>query len=409
MSKFLLMPLTALIVLSGLIIGGEPQTKEPALADAVAQKIVTVPNEQVQPKKDDKAHGRGFKLPPKNVRDAIHRVSEAKFAHIRKSIPVTALTVYDARVNGIIPPVGNQGQCGNCYMWSGCKVCSSAQMASKVVPQDGKFMLAPQYGLDCHSDLGGCDGGDEYQIAQLIASNGWPSTAQYGGAGQNPGNCKSTSSMTLYTVTSVVMVGSQSGIASTQDIKNYCAVYGYVSVAADASTNWWNNGTGTDTDTGTSIDHAIGIVGWDDTHDNGDGSKGAWIMQNNWDTSWGVNCANTYNLTPTEPGGYGWVKYGASSLGTEAFIAIAAAGPSPAPTPPPGPTPIPPTPPVPPGPTPPGPVNPITTLVATFADGSTQNFFPITSTTTLGDVLGMMQQAAKSPVPSVPMSGTMKP
>jgi hypothetical protein len=399
MKKFLLMPLAALALLSGLIVGAEPQTKEPPLADAKSL-LYEVPNDKAPPKKADVPFGRGFKLPPKNVRDAMHRVSEAKFAHIRKSIPVTTLTVYDARAKGIIPPVGNQRQCGNCYMWSGCKVCSSAQMASNVVPQDGKFMLAPQYGLDCHSNLGGCDGGDEYQVAQLVASNGWPSVAQYGGAGQNPGNCKSTSSMTLYTVTSVVMVGSQSGIAATQDIKNYLAVYGYVSVATDASTNWWNNGTGTCTDTGTSIDHAVGIVGWDDTHDNGDGSKGAWIMQNNWDTSWGSNCANTANPTPTEPGGYGWMKYGSDSIGTEAFIAIAAAGPSPAPTP--GPTPPTPVPPVPPGPTPPTPANPIASLTATFADGSEQSFFAITPTTTIADIMSAVAaQNKKAPMPGM--------
>lgn len=358
---------------------------------------------QVKPQPKDK-HGRGFKLPPKAVRDQMHRVSEAKYGAIRKAIPVATQTVYDARVLGIIPPVGNQGQCGNCYMWSGCKVCSSAQMAAKVMPQDGKFMLAPSYGLDCHSDLGGCNGGDEYQVAQLIQSSGWPSLAQYGGDGQNPGRCKPTTGMTLYTVSSVVMVGSQSGIAATQDIKNYLAVYGYVSVAGDASTDWWNNGTGTDVGTGTSIDHAIGLVGWDDGHDNGDGSKGAWVMQNNWDTSWGTNCANTANPTPTESGGYGWMKYGADSIGTEAFVAIAASGP------------VPPTPPTPPTPPVPG-TKTITQIVATFSDGSTQTLsgtpsgggITVTPQTTLQQLIDALQPAKPTnPVPDMPLT-PMKP
>jgi C1A family cysteine protease len=319
------------------------------------QKVeVTDPDDLValQAKPAPKAHGRGYKPPSKEVLAAMHRISELKHGHIRKTIPVATATVYDARTLGVVPPVGNQGQCGDCYMWSGCKVCSSAQMVAKVVPQDGKFMLAPSYGLDCHSELGGCNGGDEYQVAQLIQSGGWPSLAQYGGDGQNPGKCSLTSAMTLYTVSSVIMVGPNSGVAATQDIKNYLAVYGYVSVAADASTDWWNNGTGTDTDTGSSIDHAIGIVGWDDTHDNGDGTKGAWIMQNNWDVTWGTNCANTANPTPTEPGGYGWVKYGASSLGYEAFVTMVTPATPPSPTPPTPPGPTPPNPPVPPTPAP---------------------------------------------------------
>lgn len=351
-------------------------------------------NADAPPAKKDVKHGRGYKQAPKAIRDARHRVSEAKYAAVRKALPVITTAVYDARIYGIIPPVGNQDGCGDCYMWSGCKVQSSAQMAAKVVPQDGKFMLAPSYGLDCHTDLGGCDGGDEYQVAQLGNSSGWPSVAQYGGDGFTPGTCKSTSGMTLYTVSSVVMVGSQSGIAATQDIKNYMAAYGYVSVAADASTEWWNSGTGTDTGSGTSIDHAIGLVGWDDTHDNGDGSKGAWIMQNNWDLTWGTNCANTANPNPTEAGGYGWMKYGADSIGTEAFVCIAAAGP------------VPPTPPT---PTPPVPgTKTITSIVATFSDGSTQTLsgtpsggsITVTPQTTLQQLIDALQPAKPhNPVP----------
>jgi hypothetical protein len=353
-----------------------PLPKGPEIAGDV--QLVRADDAKPAPKAPVKpAHGRGFILPPKNVRDAMHRISEAKYGAIRKAIPVVTTAVYDARALGVIPPVGNQGQCGDCYIWSGCKVCSSAQMVAGVVPKDGKFFLAPSYFLDCQN-VGGCDGGDEYQVATIINSTGAPSLAQYGGDGQNPGNCKPTTGMTLYTVSSIIMVGPNSGIASTQDIKNYCASYGYVSVAADASTNWWNNGTGTDTDTGTSIDHAIGICGWDDTHDNGDGTKGAWIMQNNWDVTWGTNCANTANPNPTEPGGYGWVKYGASSLGTEAFVCVATP-----PSPPPGPPvppvpPVPPTPPTPPTPPVPPTTNTVTTAALTYADGSTQTLVPQT-------------------------------
>lgn len=312
----------------------------------VTQPSVEVVHAADPPKKEEgkRHHGRGHKPPTKEVAEARHRISNRRFADLRKSIPVNNKPTYDARTLGVIPPVGNQGSCGDCYCWSGCKVCASAQMVAKVVPADGKFMIAPSYFLDCQS-VGGCDGGDEYQVAQLVNSGGAPSLAQYEGDGQTPGKCKSTKDMTLYTVSSIVMVGSDTGIAATQDIKNYCAVYGYVSVAVAAGGGWWDSGTGTDTAKGTDIDHAVGIVGWDDTHDNGDGTKGAWIMQNNWDTTWGLNCANAANPTPTEAGGYGWMKYGADSIGTEAFVCIVASAPPVPPTPP-----TPPVPPVPPVP-----------------------------------------------------------
>jgi hypothetical protein len=343
---FLSLPLLIPSILLTAVLSAK-QAVEPAQSCCGGPRQVALADGKTEPKKDDgKAakHGRGFKLPPKEVRDQRHRVSEAKFADIRKAIPVVTAATYDARTLNIVPPVGNQQSCGDCYVWSGCKVCAGAQMAAKVVPQDGKFMIAPSYFLDCQN-VGGCGGGDEYQVAQIVNQSGAPSVAQYGGDGVNPGTCKSTTGMTLYTVSSLVMVGSQSGIASTQDIKNYCAAYGYVSVAADAGEGDWDSyTTGTITGTGTSIDHAIGIVGWDDTHDNGDGSKGAWIVQNNWAESWGNPCANAANPNVTV-GGYAWIKYGADSIGTEAFVAIAASGPvPPSPTPPTPPTPVPPTP-----------------------------------------------------------------
>src|SRR5581483_4872321 len=278
---FAFLALATLLPCTFLGIALSAKYEPPCCPSAVAADV----KKDDKPKPDAHKHGRGFKLPPKEVREARHRIDNVKHADIKKTIPVVTAAVYDARPLGIIPPVGNQDGCGVCYVWSGCKVCSSAQMAAKVVPQDGKFMLAPSFFLNCQN-VGGCDGGDEYQVAQIINSSGAPSVAQYGGDGYTPGRCKSTSGMTLYTVSNIVMVGSQSGIAATQDIKNYCAAYGYVSVAADAS-DWDNVGPNTTiTGTGTSIDHAIGIVGWDDGHDNGDGSKGAWIMQNNWDVTW---------------------------------------------------------------------------------------------------------------------------
>ena len=42
--------------------------------------------------------------------------------------------------------------------------------------------------------------------------------------------------------------------------------------------------------------HAIAIVGYDDAHDNGDGTKGALKMKNSWGTTWAAN-------------GYGWLSY----------------------------------------------------------------------------------------------------
>jgi C1A family cysteine protease len=57
--------------------------------------------------------------------------------------------------------------------------------------------------------------------------------------------------------------------------------------------------------------HAVALVGWDEDKDNGDGTRGAWLLRNSWGTKWGGN--------DNEIGaGYLWVKYGVSYIGSYA-------------------------------------------------------------------------------------------
>ena len=270
-------------------------------------------------------HGRGFKLPSKKVAAAQHRISNKRYGHFLRKLPTATQAAYDAYKapgGSCVPPIGDQGQCGNCYMWSGMKVCSAAQMTAGVIKPGSVFMLSTQWGLDCHEELGGCGGGDEYQVAQVVQSGGAPSTVQYTGAGQSPGTCQSTKDMTLYTVSSLVYCDpaqTSQGVASTQSIKNCILAYGYVSVAVAAGDDW-DNYTAGQTLVGTSnqINHAVGATGWDDNNDNGDGTKGAFIGDNQWGTGFGNN-------------GRFLIKYGAEGFGTEAFVALVNPPPSPPP------------------------------------------------------------------------------
>lgn len=95
----------------------------------------------------------------------------------------------------------------------------------------------------------------------------------------------------------------------------------------------FGNGVGTITSLGSSIDHEIEMVAWDDAHDNGDGTKGAFLLKNQWTKDWGN-------------AGYRWVTYKASANIVDTFWVSVTPLP-----PPPGP----PVPPVPPIPVPPGP------------------------------------------------------
>jgi hypothetical protein len=203
---------------------------------------------------------------------------------------------------------------------------ADAQLVAAVVSlsQVPLFQISVQWVLDCHGDLGGCNGGDEWQVSQLyLAPNaGGPDVAGYAGSGQQPGQCKSLGGAKLYTISAMGYCDPNqqaNGVAATQLIKNCMMQYGPISVAVAAS-QWGDPGSGTITGNDNQIDHAVKLIGWDDNHDNGDGTKGAWLMQNQWN-GWGINGTSV-----------AWIAYGADSIGTEAFW-VQATNPTPPPIP----------------------------------------------------------------------------
>ena len=346
---------------------------DPIECQQPAPKLPAVEPKKEPPKKPqlitkDGKHGLGhIPMTAAQLRKA-HRASNDKHGKMLRRLTKATQPTYDARITGTIPPPGDQGQCGDCYAWSGTKVVACANVLAGNAPasQTSPFMLSVQEVQD-YSPSFDCNGGEESDVSDWIMKNGCASVTDYPGAGQGAGTQKPISGLKLYYGTSRVFVDpsqTDQGVASTQSIKNAVLAYGYVSVAGAAG-GWNDPGSGTITGNDTSIDHAIGIVGWDDTHDNGNNSKGAWIMQNQWN-GWGGSCANVTYPSPPPPHniGYAWVAYGADSLGTDAYVVLAAG-----PAPPPGPTPVPP------GPTPTP--TPTTTQTFTATDGTVLTYTPM--------------------------------
>jgi C1A family cysteine protease len=336
-----------------------------------AQKV-----EKADPPK--KKYPRGYKPAAPEVQAQLHAAAKHRLgAHVAR-LPKTTAPQFDCRTAfGNVLPCDDQGQCGDCFGVSAADGCSMALIKAGQLPLDGtKGRLSSQYGLDYPRVFqGGCNGGDEAQVIDFIKTNGFPLTSDYGDYTASPGRPKDISGMKLYKIADwgYCTPDQANGIASTQDMKNCMVQYGPLSVAFDAQDcdnyNWPNTMTGR----GTSVDHAVLCIGWDDTHDNGDGTKGAFLGFNQWGESWGNK-------------GVFWIKYGADSWGTEAiWITATAVPPPPGPGPGPGPTP-------PPGP--PG-ANPVVSATLTFKDGTTQTLLgagsiAITPQTTLGEILAAM-------------------
>ncbi len=273
----------------------------------------------------EQKHGKGLVIP----KDVETRIGASWKAHgLRlQALPKVTATSWDCRNLGVVPPVKNQADCGDCYIFSGAGVCESALIKAGYGKADGSFGLAEQYGLDC-LNVGGCDGGWPGDVVAAVKAKGFPSAQQYGPYRGVPGACRFKADMTLYPIADYGYVGSSSAVPPTQDIKNAMTAHGPISVAVAADDAFYNYVGGVFKGSGsTYINHAVVLIGWDD-------AKGAWLLRNSWSQGWG-------------DGGYMWISYKANQVGTSALWVSANQLPPlpPGPTPPVPPDPIPPTPP----------------------------------------------------------------
>ncbi len=240
-------------------------------------------------------------------KDHLIQLSHQQYAHrLRAYHQFETPPAFDSRTLGIIGPVKDQSQCGSCWDFSGTFVVETAFYKAGVLNPDGSQALSEEYTLSCGQN-GGCGGDDNVNVLDWAKKTGLPLTSDYGPYTARAGQCAYKPNMRLFKIDDWGFCDSNGGkgVCPVQDIKNAIVAYGCVGAAVAAGgDSFWNSGQGIGTGTSHSIDHDVGIVGWDDSK-----GKGAWIMRNSWGEKWGEN-------------GYGWVQYGAYDLGTEAVWAV---------------------------------------------------------------------------------------
>lgn len=265
-------------------------------------------------------------IPPKDL-DARVAASWARHKNRLQSLPVVTATSWDSRQLGLVPPIKDQSSCGSCWNFSGTGGCESAALKAGYGKPDGSFGFSEQYTMDCYP-TGKCNGDwpeTVYEHGKKIGIAVWKNYGDYKAYPRaynaNSGSCQS-SGLKLFTIADYGYVGSSSGVPSVQSIKDALVKYGPLSVAVAADTAWSNYRAGTVfAGRATGINHAVMIVGWDDSK----GRAGAWIVRNSWGTSWG-------------DGGYMWSEYGANQIGYGAmWCSVNALPPAPDPLPPPTP------------------------------------------------------------------------
>ena len=224
------------------------------------------------------------------------------------------------------PPIRNQAACGSCWAFgtAGAFECAIMIRDSAVVD------LSEQWLVSCNQDGWGCDGGwwaHSYHSGlrdDPCGGNGAVMEADFPYAAADlPCSCPYPHQYWLDGWGYIV----QGEVAQPWQIKQTILDHGPVAVAVavdsafQAYTGGVFNACGA-----TSINHAIVLVGWDDTQG---GFGGVWILRNSWGPGWGedgyMRIPYGCNLV-----GYGstWVDYAGRGLSATPYGSWDAEGPS---------------------------------------------------------------------------------
>ncbi len=217
---------------------------------------------------------------------------------------------WDWRAHGKVTSVKNQGGCGACYTFAAIGNIESKMLIDGAGTYDFSENNAKECNWDEITGTGGgtsCDGGNYFLLANLFSKKGTvletcdPYVA-------SDVNCKSTCPYQKTLLDWRIISGN--AVPNTNVLKQYIYDYGpvYTSLYAGDSDAWDAEfedygGSYTLYYAGTeSPNHAVLIVGWDDSLSHAGSGTGGWIVKNSWGTSWGDS-------------GYFTIAYGSASIG----------------------------------------------------------------------------------------------
>ncbi len=214
-----------------------------------------------------------------------------------QSLPNT----FDWRSEGGCTPVKDQGNCGSCWAFGTVAPLESAIKIEEGINVD----LSEQWLVSCNRDGWGCDGGWwAHDYHQWKNGQSGDTGAVY--ESDFPYSASDESCIDIdnhpYRLNDWAFIGSENGIPQRSAIKQAIYTYGPVSAAVRATSLWeFYNGGVFNKDAPGNVNHAVTLVGWDDTK----GRDGCWILKNSWGTDWGDD-------------GYMYIEYGCSSIGYSA-------------------------------------------------------------------------------------------
>ena len=194
--------------------------------------------------------------------------------------------------------IKNQGSCGSCWAFG-----TIAPLECNILIKTGlEVDLSEQWLVSCNRDGWGCQGGwwaQDYLEWKTDSCGGTGTVLEEDFpyvASNAPCNCPYPHN---YLIDDWKFIGSGGGIPSVDSMKQAIIDYGPISVAVAVNSAFHDYPGGVFSGpTSSNINHAIALVGWDDTQ----GSNGVWFLRNSWGPGWGEN-------------GYMRIEYGVCEVG----------------------------------------------------------------------------------------------